>query len=283
MFQDIIPHEFHNEFTEQPPSAGDYLLCFQEERLLAALGEGCLSFPRFGEFSEISVENCRYLFSVDDCHFYWYDAALVEKEGYEYLGPQALRNASPGWQAFAGAVGLHLVRWYRRRRFCGQCGKKMEHHHLERALFCPACGNVEYPSIAPSVIVAVTHGDRLLLTKYAGRPYRRYALVAGYSEIGETVEATVHREVMEEVGLRVKNLRYYKSQPWPFSETLLMGFFAELDGSDEIVLEEKELAEARWFPRKEIPPLDNTVSLTNEMIELFRRGGASLSAIGKKD
>ena len=140
MFQDIIPHEFHNEFTEQPPSAGDYLLCFQEERLLATLGEGCLSFPRFGEFSEISVENCRYLFSVDDCHFYWYDAALVEKEGYEYLGPQALRNASPGWQAFAGAVGLHLVRWYRRRRFCGQCGKKMEHHHLERALFCPACG-----------------------------------------------------------------------------------------------------------------------------------------------
>ena len=117
MFQDIIPHEFHNEFTEQPPSAGDYLLCFQEERLLATLGEGCLSFPRFGEFSEISVENCRYLFSVDDCHFYWYDAALVEKEGYEYLGPQALRNASPGWQAFAGAVGLHLVRWYRRRRW----------------------------------------------------------------------------------------------------------------------------------------------------------------------
>ena len=95
MFQDIIPHEFHNEFTEQPPSAGDYLLCFQEERLLATLGEGCLSFPRFGEFSEISVENCRYLFSVDDCHFYWYDAALISRS----ITTSGLRRTASAWFA----------------------------------------------------------------------------------------------------------------------------------------------------------------------------------------
>ena len=100
-----------------------------------------------------------------------------------------------------------------------------------------------YPVISPAVIIAVTHNGKLLMSKYAGREYKKYALIAGFNEIGETIEETVHREVMEEVGLKVKNLKYYKSQPWPFTGTLLMGFFCELDGEDDrITLEEEELA-----------------------------------------
>ena len=120
--------------------------------------------------------------------------------------------------------------------------------------------------------MGVTNGNRLLMSKYANRDFKRYALIAGFAEIGETLEETVQREVMEEVGLKVKNLRYYKSQPWAFTDTLLTGFFAELDGEEEITLDEEELAMAEWFEREEIPVHERSRSLTNEMILGFKHG-----------
>ena len=141
---------------------------------------------------------------------------------------------------------------------------------MQRMLQCPCCANMVFPKIAPAVIVGVTHGDKILMTKYAGREYKRYALIAGFTEIGESVEETVKREVMEEVGLHVKNLRYYKSQPWSFSDTLLMGFFAEVEGDDSITLDREELALAEWFERENIPVSESDISLTSEMIEYFR-------------
>ena len=149
----------------------------------------------------------------------------------------------------------------------------MRDSDTERARVCPACALTVYPKICPAVIVAVTDGDRLLLTKYRGRAFKRYALVAGFHEIGETIEDTVRREVFEETGLRVKNLRYYKSQPWVFTDSLLLGFFCELDGSDKITLQENELSEAGWYHRTEIPDDYSSISLTGEMIGSFRAGG----------
>lgn len=113
--------------------------------------------------------------------------------------------------------------------------------------------------------------DRLLMTKYANRKYQKYALIAGFNEIGESLEQTIRREVMEEVGVKVKNIRYYKSQPWPFTDTLLAGYFAELDGDDTIYLDEEELAIGIWMPREEIPEQIDSISLTGEMIEEFRK------------
>ena len=164
-----------------------------------------------------------------------------------------------------------MAGWYRARRFCPACGQPLVHDDRERMMRCNSCGQMEYPKICPAVIVGVTNGDRLLLTKYAGGNYRRYALIAGFAETGETIEETVEREVMEEVGLKVKNLRYYKSQPWSFSDTLLMGFFAEVDGDIEINLDETELSEGRWCTREEIPE-DDGISLTREMMRVFKEG-----------
>lgn len=175
--------------------------------------------------------------------------------------------------AFAAANGAELHRFYSNNRFCGRCGTKSMKSRKERAIVCPACGNTIYPKIAPAVIVAITDGDKLLLTKYAGREYTRYALVAGYTEFGETLEETVRREVMEEVGLKVKNIRYYKNQPWAFSDSMLVGFFAELDGSPQIHLDETELSTAVWMKREDIPGDYTNVSLTHEMILLFKNGG----------
>jgi NAD+ diphosphatase len=129
-----------------------------------------------------------------------------------------------------------------------------------------------FPRISPAVIVAVTDGDRLLLSKYAGRAYTRYALLAGYAEIGETIEQTVHREVMEEVGLKVKNLRYYKSQPWGVDGNVLMGFFCDVDGNDTIHIDETELSMAGWYERDALPARDDGISLTREMIRIFEEG-----------
>jgi NAD+ diphosphatase len=127
-----------------------------------------------------------------------------------------------------------------------------------------------FPKVAPAVIVGVINGDKILLTKYANREYKRYALIAGFNEIGETIEGTVRREVMEEAGLKIKNIRYYKSQPWGFDSNLLMGFFCEVDGSDNIRLDENELSEAEWVARDDIPEYGENLSLTHEMMQVFK-------------
>ena len=108
------------------------------------------------------------------------------------------------------------------------------------------------------------------MTKYAGREYKRYALIAGFTEIGETAEQTVMREVMEEVGVKVKNIRYYKSQPWGFDSNLLLGYFAELDGDDTISMDEEELSVAEWVHYKDVPAYSEGISLTREMMTKFR-------------
>ena len=148
----------------------------------------------------------------------------------------------------------------------------MIHDEKERLMRCPECGQMEYPKICPAVIVGVTDHDRIVLTKYAGRAYKKYALIAGFAEIGETIEDTVRREVKEEVGLHVKNIRFYKSQPWSFSDTLLMGFFCELDGSDKIKMDEEELSVAQWCNREDVPVQEEDISLTSEMMRRFRQG-----------
>ena len=146
----------------------------------------------------------------------------------------------------------------------------MVHSEEERALCCKVCGNIVYPRISPAVIVGIIDGNRLLLTKYAGRDYKRFGLVAGFCEIGESAERTIEREVMEEVGLKVKNIRYYKSQPWGFAGDLLLGYFAEVDGSTDIKLDENELSEGVWMEREELSPIGDGITLTSEMILHFK-------------
>lgn len=148
----------------------------------------------------------------------------------------------------------------------------MKHDTKERMMYCPSCGRQEYPVLMPAVIVGITNGDKIICSKYEGRSFKQYALIAGFAEIGETIEETVHREVMEEVGLKVKNLRYYKSQPWSFSDSVMIGFTADLDGDDTIRLEEDELAEAGWFSRDEIVEYPPYISVGHEMMKAFKDG-----------
>lgn len=272
MFQDNLSELYLNAFQKRVPASDDIALIYQDNSVYAQADAG-LRLPKFSELPEnLSSLPCRFAFCLGDTAYFMIDASDVCFAEGSLVASRAYREMQPKDAVFAAAVGQSLFGWYRANRYCGRCGKPMQDSETERAMVCPDCNLTVYPKICPAVIVAVTDRDRLLLTRYKGRPFKRYALVAGFNEIGESIEDTVRREVMEEVGLKVKNLRFYKSQPWVFTDSLLMGFFCELDGDDKITLQEDELAEAEWFDRKDLPDDHSGISLTGEMIEVFRRG-----------
>lgn len=277
MIQDIEPHCFRNEYCPQKPERNSYLLCFSKREVLVGRNERDeLVFPTFKDmeiYDDGIYEDAIYLFSIDkDRYYLGCNISCPKLSRFAMENLETFRVALPKHLAYAGITGAQLYRWYENHRFCGRCGNPMSLGEKERMLFCSECGNIEYPKIMPAVIVGIVNENCLLLSQYANRDHKRYALIAGFSEIGETIEQTIQREVMEEVGLRVKNIRYYKSQPWSFSDSLLMGFYADLDGSEEITLDHKELAMAQWFDRSEIPVSEITGSLTNEMILSFKNG-----------
>lgn len=270
MIQDIAPYTYCNDYINQQPSDNSVVLYFQEQLVMVGEENGEIKFPLYSEWKNQKVEFI-YLFSIDDTTYYLANTnSKVLLAGYVMKNIQIFRTALPRHTAFAGITAFQLNNWYKENQFCGKCGSKMMRGAKERNLYCENCHHIQYPKISPAMIVAVTDGDKLLMSKYAQGEYRKYALLAGFTEVGETIEETVQREVMEEVGIKVKNIRYYKSQPWSFSGSLLLGFFAELDGSGTITIDEEELAEAVWIPRDEIQMEFDNFSLTNEMIIKFK-------------
>ncbi len=272
MIQDIDPSRLDNHYVHCAPEPGDTLLVFDETgKLLTDVREGSLHFPSCGD---VPVENAVYLFAIDERRFFLgtQGECLFEPTCVlQYRTLRELRGSCTGPEVFAAFTGWHLWRWYRDTRYCGRCGGALEHQTAERSLKCRDCGNIIYPRINPAVIVGVTNGDRLLVTRYR-TGFAHNALVAGFTEIGETLEQTVEREVMEETGIRVKNIRYYKSQPWGIAQDILVGFYCEADGSTEIRMDAGELKYAEWVRREDIVLQPDRMSLTNEMMSMFKEG-----------
>lgn len=277
MIQDIEPHQYDPVYYDRKPETKDYALFYEGQSVLLLKRGEELEIPTFGELEKRKLsdlkQNAYYLFAIDGRGYYLlWDAEWKEREGFELKEISIFRTFKPMHQAFAGITGSQVYRWRKSRRFCGCCGHEMEPGTRERSMVCPACHQTEYPKISSAVIVAIKNGDKLLMTRYASGPYRRYALVAGFVEVGETFEECVRREVMEEVGLKIKNIRYYKSQPWAFSDTEMVGFTAELDGDPEITLEKQELSEAGWFTRDEIVEYEPYISVGHELMKAFKDG-----------
>ena len=280
MLQDLSFGKLENEFHIMQPAQSDYAVCFRGSQvLLRRNADDTLELPRISQasswaerWSDWNGDGFRYIFrQQEENYFLWMgEAGESADPAFCYEAVRPLRQLVSKEVCFAIMTAWHLFVWYRNNRFCGCCGTPTVHDDKERMCKCPNCGNMIFPRISPAVIVAITDGDRLLLSKYAGRGFTRYALIAGYTEIGETIEQTVQREVMEEVGLKVKNLRYYKSQPWGVDGNVLMGFYCDLDGSDEIHLDRTELALAQWHHRDALPAKDDGISLTREMIRTFQ-------------
>lgn len=268
MIQDIAPSVFHNEYSDRKPQEGDYVFIFKGREILVKDEDDSITCPKV---SDIGDDKLQFLFSINNKFNYLYlGDEEIEPEGFRYESIRNLRRTDNKLLAFAGMTAYHLHTWYMNNRFCGRCGKGTIIYNKERALKCPSCGNIIYPRISPAVIIALTDGDKIVVTRYAGREYKGLALIAGFCEIGETAEETVAREVMEEVGLKVKNVRYYKSQPWGFESDLLLGFHCELDGDSTITMDESELKTAEWIGRDELEEDTEHVSLTAEMMMAFK-------------
>lgn len=271
MLHEMNPWALNNAFAQIKPQGEDPVICYHGEHLLVADGDE-VAFPSRAQLDEKT--QLEYLYAIgEQRYFLCCTEEQAEVPGFHWEPVRALRYGMPLHRAYAGILGHHLYHWYTTRRFCGRCGQKTTRDARERMMYCEACGLKEYPVIMPAVIVGVIRGNSLLMTKYANRSNPNWALVAGFSEVGETLEQSVAREVMEEVGLRVRNITYYKSQPWPFSGSLLAGFFAEGEGDDPIVMDAAELCEAEFVQRDKITVPFEGRALTNEMICFFRDHG----------
>ena len=292
MIQELTDAVYHNEYRALEPESEDYIMFVKGRSVLVKksmlIESNAIEYPRYkdvinamandGNLSQSAIKYI-YLFQIETKNgtlkFFLGESDAFLKfipDAYSYEPQNIFREKKPDFLAFAGVTACQLANWYASTRFCGACGMPLEHDKKERMMRCPKCNAMYYPKISPAVIVAVTDRDRIIMTKYAGRDYTKYALIAGFAEIGETIEETVRREVMEEVGIKVKNIRYYKSQPWSFTDTMLFGFFCELDGDDTIRLDEEELSSGEWLYRDEIPTEYDGISLTNEMIMRFKNG-----------
>lgn len=291
MIQDIYPHRFYNSYDlRKAPSENDPVFAFRGDRVLVK--KNGFSLPSVKDLH--SADDLIYLFRIDGDSYYlkqleFKEKALTENDIYreetdddhpvsvnddmEFIRVQFLREEKSieKWKYFATVCAFHLYQWYQGSRFCGRCGAPTVHSEKERCMICPKCGNHIYPKIVPAVIVGVVDpaDNRLLVTRYANRSIHYDALIAGFTEFGETLEENVAREVKEETGLAVTNIRYYKSQPWGMVSDILMGFYCDVTGSREVTLD-GELGSAVWLSPDEIKGQPDDMSLTNEMMMVFK-------------
>jgi NAD+ diphosphatase len=189
-----------------------------------------------------------------------------------YQDLRRLWDVLPEQQWGIAGRAVQIVEWARTHRFCGRCGGATASAPGERAMRCPGCGLLSFPRLAPAVIVLVTRGDEALLARGRQFPLPMYSCLAGFVEPGETLEEAVRREVREEVGIELANLRYEGSQPWPFPHSLMIGFTATWAGG-EIAIDEAEILDAGWYRRDELPMIPPPISIARRLIDLWLDGG----------
>jgi NAD+ diphosphatase len=275
MIQEIFPHRFDNHYQAgKKMEENDLVLHFNGNSLLLKTNGDEFDLPQKKDFPEITDKTaCTFLFTLNtvSCFLVW-DNLKVEDPRFIYQEINFFRTAKQKEVAWIGIVGFHLRNWYVEHKFCGKCGTKTDYKPDERAMICPACHTLFFPKISPAIIVAITCNDKILLARNANFTGGWYSLIAGYVDVGETLEETVKREVKEEVGLEVKNIRYYKSQPWPLSGSMMVGFIAEADDNQAISIDNKEIVAAAWFTKENLPNHSSNISIAGEMIEKFEKG-----------
>ncbi|HWJ93770.1 MAG TPA: NAD(+) diphosphatase [Telluria sp.] len=247
---------------------------FHQGRLLVR--ESDLALPDAGALTRLDLDPVRWqavgLLGERYCRTTWADGEAAP-EGYAWHGLRSLFGQLDEEVLGVAARAAQVCEWARTHRFCGACGSGTVLAAGERCYKCVNCGHMAYPRISPAMMVLIRKGDAVLLAMHLHSPAKRFVPLAGFLEAGESVEEAVHREVYEEVGLRVQNLRYFGSQSWPFPHSLMIAFTADyLDG--EIRIDQTELSEARWFgPDDEWPERVPHISISSVLVDAHRPRG----------
>lgn len=244
---------------------------FHRNQLLLQKTADSFEVPFMDNFEEIGIAAGarHYLGRYNNSACYAVD--LPDATVMDNLEFKDLRQAHAGIDEdlfVLGGRAVQIVEWDRTHQYCGRCGEKNETKSKERAKQCPKCKFLSFPRLSPAIIVMVERDGKILLARSPHFPKKMYSVLAGFVEPGETIEECVSREIKEEVGIDVTNIRYFSSQPWPFPNSLMLGFTAEYAGG-EIQVDGVEIAEAQWFSPSAMPSIPGRISISRRLIDYF--------------
>lgn len=262
------PKKLHKECDE------DIWVLFKNNKAMLFNAQGEYRFPKLGDIKRLNM-NVSYIQCIGEIKglnlMCGEVEGEVEKDEIEYIDLMAIAKLDDEFMYILASKGSLFLNWLKLNRRCGVCGSEnyLKDSYTERALVCSRCGNTTWPRTSPAVIVAVTKEDKLLLVYNKQFPERKYSVIAGFVEYGETFEDCVKREVYEETGIKVKNIRYFGSQPWPFPNSMMVAFTAEyLEG--EIKPDGEEISFAGWFSKDEVrDKYIESFSIGSKLIQWF--------------
>ncbi len=251
---------------------GELVFAFKEQLILVREDNNAYSIPKGSDFAKTGLTAIRRLYlgnlGTTPCYSVDLDPGTDVPGGHYLIGLRDLFDHVDLDLFTAAGHAFQIVHWDRMHQFCGKCGAPAEHASSERAKICPDCDAVYYPKINPAVIVAIRKKNKLLLARNKKRKLGFFSVLAGFVEPGETLEECVAREVREETGIEIKNIKYFASQPWPFPNALMIGFAADYAGG-EIKVDNHEIAEAAWFTPDNLPTIPGRISIARKLIDSF--------------
>ncbi len=261
-------------------SREDLWFFFRRDELLVRPTETGAEVPSAQDVTglETNIISSHYLGTLNElnCYTAEVDANAAGPKGMSFQELRSLLGLLDDEFFSAAGRAFQIIHWEQTHQFCGRCGGRTRLKAGERARECPNCGLVIYPELSPAIIVAVIRGDEILLARSHRSRNSVYSVLAGFVEPGETFEETVRREVREEVGIELKNICYFGSQPWPFPNSLMVGFIAEYE-SGEIRIDRSEIVDAGWFASNNLPVLPRAGTIARRLIDFFTDGLSSQS------
>jgi len=247
-----------------------YWFVFCLNKLLVEPNEG--SIPYIKSLMELNLSPLRtqYLGTLkgQPCYSAEVSPDIIAPEGMTFNELRSLYGVLDEDIFLLAGKAIQIIRWDQTHQYCGRCGSQTQTLHGERAKVCPECGFISYPRLSPAVITAVLKDNKILLLHYAASRGNMHTIIAGFVEPGETLEECIKREIAEEVGIQVRNIKYFGSQPWPFPNSLMIGFTAEYE-SGEISVDRQEISAAGWYDADNMPEIPPKMSIAREIIDWF--------------
>ena len=261
----------------KPPSSDQtsaLWFIFYKGKLLVKISSNTYTIPETSDLTEgnLSPARSQFLGTLDGrpCYAAELSDNQLEIDNFKFKELRALFGSLDEDLIWVAGRGNQLVDWSRTHQYCGVCGRHTEDKTNERAKICPQCGLINYPRLSPAVIVAVLKDDQILLARNKRFRLPFYSVLAGFVEPGESLEECVQREIQEEVGITVKNIRYFGSQPWPFPNSLMIAFVAEHADGD-IRIDGSEIMDAAWFSKEKLPQIPPSISIARQLIDWFTK------------